>query len=112
MTESVNRLLARINDQNLNEFFELLRNAPNIYLLATGTDQQIQEQNFARSFFKMNIVCTMIPSNSNIELASIVLDNCNQDDLIIFFSGSGNNTHINELLTIPLKKRLRLRQSL
>lgn len=105
LTESLNRILTRINNQNLNEFFELLRNAPKIYLLATGTDQQIQAQNFARTFLKMNIVCTLIPGNSNIELASIVLDNCNQDDLIIVFSGSGNNTHINELLTVPLLKK-------
>ncbi|MTD38631.1 SIS domain-containing protein [Erwinia sp. CPCC 100877] len=106
LTTYITNILNAIQEQTLTGFFELLRNAPKIYLLATGTDQQIQAQNFARSFLKMNVVCTLIPSNSNIELASIVLDNAEKKDLIIVFSGSGSNSQINELLTVPLIKKV------
>lgn len=105
VSEHLKSVFSTIEEKSLSNFFELLRNTPRIYLLATGTDQQIQAQNFARAFLKMNIVCTLIPGNSNIELASIVLDNINKNDLIIVFSGSGNNVQINELLSIPLLKK-------
>ncbi|WP_430601856.1 RpiR family transcriptional regulator, glv operon transcriptional regulator [Enterococcus sp. DIV0724b] len=104
LTDYLNTVLSNIKEDTLISFFELLRNTPKIYLLATGTDQQIQAQNFARAFLKMNVVCTLIPGNSNVELANIVLDNINEHDLIIVFSGSGNNSQINELMTVPLLK--------
>ena len=106
LTDYIDNVLNRIQESDLAGFFELLRNASRIYLLATGTDQQIQAQNFARSFLKMNIVCTVIPGNSNIELTSIVLDNVEKEDIIMVFSGSGSNGQINELLTVPLLKEV------
>jgi RpiR family glv operon transcriptional regulator len=99
-------VLNNIQEQTLTGFFEQLRNASRIYLLATGTDQQIQAQNFARSFLKLNVVCTVIPGNSNIELTSIVLDNIKKEELIMVFSGSGHNEQINELLAVPLLKEV------
>lgn len=106
LTAYLNTVLSTIPKKDLTDFFTQLRHKNNIYILATGTDQHIQSQNFVRSFLKLNVVCTLIPGNTNLELSSIVLENIKKDDLLIVFSGSGSNPQLNELLSIPLMNEI------
>lgn len=72
-------------------FNEMINDATNIYLFATGQDQQIQAKNLANCLLKVGVISTFVPLNVNAELTSNMISSIQPNDLIIVFSNKGNN---------------------
>lgn len=73
------------------EFAQLLEMANNIYLFATGQDQQIQAKNLANYLLKAGIISTFVPLNAYADLTTSIIKGIQPTDLLIVFSSQGNN---------------------
>ncbi|MFC0232870.1 MurR/RpiR family transcriptional regulator [Vagococcus entomophilus] len=86
-------------DSIIKNFNQIINKSENIYLFATGQDQQIQAKNLGNCLLKLGIISTFIPLNANAELTTNIIDSIQPKDLIVIFSSKGNNdslkTHFN-----------------
>jgi RpiR family glv operon transcriptional regulator len=89
---NISERIGSFNLENITPHFsELISQADNIYLFATGQDQQIQAKNLANYLLKIGVISTFVPLNTNAELTNNIISSIKQTDLIIIFSSKGNN---------------------
>ena len=76
------------------KFNEMVLLSDNIYIFATGREQEIQAQNLENYLLKAGFISAVVLLNVNSELTNVVISSLKKDDLIIIFSSKGDNDSI------------------
>lgn len=76
------------------KFNEMVLLSNNIYIFATGREQEIQAQNLENYLLKAGFISAVVLLNVNSELTNVVISSLKNDDLIIIFSSKGDNDSI------------------
>ncbi len=75
-------------------FNKMVHLSKNIYIFATGREQEIQAQNLENYLLKAGFISAVTLLNVNSELTNVVISSLKKDDLIIIFSSKGDNDSI------------------
>lgn len=107
----LNHVEKTIRNLNMNEIEEIskkIAQSQNVYLAGTSFFQQNLATEMQRLFLKLGKNMHIIPLDIQTDLYQLVVEQMTEDDLLVIFSSSGNNTVIKETLSIPLIKKVKI----
>ncbi|MDD7281921.1 MurR/RpiR family transcriptional regulator [Floccifex sp.] len=85
--EQTMKMFEHLSSNYLQDIYELINNADNIYAFGTGMGQRTMIQEFSRCLLNVNKYVVSIPATGELKIIS---NNIKQSDVIIIVSYSGN----------------------
>ncbi len=107
IVNSVTNTINNLKNQNLDEIFQAIDNSEHIYIIGTGWAQQNQASEMQRMFLGLGKEMQVLPFGHT-SLYHIMIERMCEKDLLIVFSGSGNNPILKEALTTPILKNVKI----
>lgn len=95
-------LIENLDAATLALTYRYIHDARRIYLLATGLNQQVQAEDLQQQFLMQSINMTLLPTTTGSELNRHIAESVSYQDLLIVFSGSGENLVVKDFLALPL----------
>lgn len=106
--KNVEETVNHLNEQNLLDICEAIETSANVYLIGTGPLQQGLTHEMQRIFLGMGKNLQIVPIDINTTIYQLVIERISEKDMIIAFSGSGNNMMLQEGLQIPIMKKVKI----
>lgn len=107
IVKSVTNTVEILKNQNMNEIFQAIEDSKHIYIIGTGWAQQNQASEMQRLFLGIGKEMQVLPFGHT-SLYQIMIERMCEKDLLIVFSGSGNNPVLKEALTTPILKNVKI----
>ncbi|MEY8748439.1 MurR/RpiR family transcriptional regulator [Bacillales bacterium AN1005] len=107
IVKSVTNTVEILKNQSLHEIFQTIENSEHIYIIGTGWAQQNQASEMQRMFLGIGKEMQVLPFGHT-SLYQIMIERMCEKDLLIVFSGSGNNPVLKEALTTPILKNVKI----
>lgn len=105
---NVEQTVNQLNEINLSRICEVIDRSPNVYITGTGLMQQSLAKEMQRMFLGIGKNTQTFPMDIGTNIYQLLMERISEDDLIVVFSGSGNNTILKEALSIPLIKNVNI----
>lgn len=106
--QNVEKTINGINKHDVIKICEVIDRSGNIYLSGTGFLQQNLAAEMQRIFLGLGKNMQIIPLDIHTDLFQFVTEKIAEKDLLIIFSSSGNNPALEEALSIPLLKKVKI----
>lgn len=97
-----------LNNKDLSTLYDLIDTCENIYITGTGFMQQGLANEMQRVFLGIGKNMQVLPLDISTNLYQLVSERISENDLLIVFSGSGNNPILKEALSIPIIKKVKI----
>ncbi|KAB7668399.1 MurR/RpiR family transcriptional regulator [Bacillus sp. B1-b2] len=104
---SVTNTIEHLKNANMEELFRAIKESEHIYIIGTGWAQQNQASELQRMFLGMGKEMQVLPFGHT-SLYQVMIERMCEKDLLIIFSGSGNNPLLKEALTTPILKNVKI----
>ncbi|WP_198671278.1 MurR/RpiR family transcriptional regulator [Paraliobacillus sp. X-1268] len=101
---NIEKTVSQLNNMDLSDICEVIEKSSNIYITGTGRMQQSLAQEMQRLFLGIGKNMQFLSLDLSTNIYQLVTERITEQDLIIVFSGSGNNAMLKEALSIPLIK--------
>lgn len=105
---SVEQTVNQLNTMDLSNICEVIEKSSNVYVTGTGLMQQNLAQEMQRTFLGIGKNMQTLPMDISTNIYQLVTERLSEEDLLIVFSGSGNNSTLKEALSIPLIKKVNI----
>lgn len=103
---NIEQTVNQLNKMDFTNICETIEKSLNIYTTGTGQMQQSVAQEMQRMFLGIGINMQYLPMDLSTNLYQLVTERLTEQDLVIVFSSSGNNSKLKEALSIPLIKNV------
>jgi RpiR family transcriptional regulator, glv operon transcriptional regulator len=108
ISESINKTIENFKSMNLDNIHQAIDESEHIYLIGTGLSQQSMAAQMQRIFLGLGKEMQVLPIGMQTTLYQIMIERMGEKDLLIVFSGSGNNPVLKEELTTPILKNVKI----
>ncbi|WP_181397687.1 MurR/RpiR family transcriptional regulator [Gracilibacillus dipsosauri] len=105
---NVEQTVNQLNEMDLTKICEAIDRSPNVYITGTGLMQQGLAKEMQRMFLGIGKNMQTLPLDIGTNIYQLLMERISEEDLIIVFSGSGNNATLKEALSIPLIKNVNI----
>lgn len=95
-------LIESLDSVTLKLTYQYISNSHRTFLIATGLNQQVQASDMQQQFMMRGINMAVLPSTTGSELNKQIAESVDANDLLIVFSGSGENEVVRDFLKLPL----------
>lgn len=107
IVNSVTTTIEHLKNMNMDEMFQAIDSSEHIYIIGTGWAQQNQASELQRMFLGVGKEMQVLPFGHT-SLYQLMIERMCDKDLLIVFSGSGNNPILKEALTTPILKNVKI----
>ncbi|WP_407269685.1 MurR/RpiR family transcriptional regulator [Radiobacillus sp. PE A8.2] len=108
LINNVEQTVNQMNNMDLGKICEVIEKSANVYITGTGLMQQSLAQEMQRMFLGIGKNMQIFPMDISTNIYQLVTERLAEEDLLIIFSGSGNNAALKEALSIPLLKNVKI----
>lgn len=108
LNESIYKTIENFKSLNLDNIHQAIDESEHIYLIGTGLSQQGMAAQMQRIFLGLGKEMQVLPIGLQTTLYQIMIERMNEHDLLIVFSGSGNNPILKEELSTPILKNVKI----
>lgn len=106
--ESIHKTIENFKSMNLDNIHQAIDECEHIYLIGTGLSQQGMAAQMQRIFLGLGKEMQVLPIGMQATLYQLMIERMGEKDLLIVFSGSGNNPILKEELTTPILKNVKI----
>jgi RpiR family transcriptional regulator, glv operon transcriptional regulator len=106
--QSINNTINYLKKVDLSDIHTAIEESQHIYLVGTGIAQQNQVAEMQRIFLGIGKEMQILPIGMNTTLYQILIERMTEKDLLIVFSSSGNNPILQEALSTPILKNVKI----
>ncbi|MFK4567725.1 MurR/RpiR family transcriptional regulator [Enterococcus sp. UD-01] len=100
----LHKVTTRLNKQDFSEFYTLLKTSKKIFILYTGYSQKVQAEYFQYCLMKKGKESFILLNEPFSDLTNLIMENLTKEDLLICFSGSGENDQLKKWCAVPQMK--------
>ncbi|MCK0473441.1 MurR/RpiR family transcriptional regulator [Halalkalibacter sp. APA_J-10(15)] len=108
LISNVEQTVNQLNKMDFSKVCEVIERSSNVYITGTGLMQQSLAQEMQRMFLGIGKNMQTFPMDISTNIYQLVTERISEEDMLIVFSGSGNNPTLKEALSIPLIKNVNI----
>lgn len=102
----LHKLTIQLQEEDFEELHTLLKRSRKIFLLYTGYSQKAQAEYFQYTLMKKGKESFMLLNEPYSDLTNLIIESITRNDLVICFSGSGENPELKKWCAVPIMKNV------
>jgi RpiR family glv operon transcriptional regulator len=102
----LHKVTTRLRKQDFSDFYTLLKSSKKIFILYTGYSQKVQAEYLQYCLMKKGKESFILLNERFSDLTNLIMENLTKEDLLICFSGSGENDQLKKWCAVPQMKEI------